>query len=85
MKASEHDDVFTLRWYRDKGRGQEAADATGATQTTDTWPMAILPCADNQDASRRWWTLLKSYGVNATTWHPFVRSVRVARDIERAT
>ena len=68
------DNQYTLRWYRDKGRGQEAADATSANQVVDIWPMAILPCSDHQDADRRWWDLYRTYGVNATLYYPFVRA-----------
>lgn len=62
------DDKLFLNWWRDKGRGQEAADAVGAQQPMDgTWPAAILPCATNKEANEKWDHLYKTYGVNAMT------------------
>jgi hypothetical protein len=75
MGSAKHDDIFSLRWYRDQGRGQEAADNTNADQLMDgTWPIAVLPCDGYKDAGKRWKDLLDTYGVNATTYHPLVRA-----------
>jgi hypothetical protein len=60
--------VITLRWYRDKGRGQEAADHVEAKQVMDGWPIAILECCDSDEADRRWHYLLSMFGVNAMTY-----------------
>lgn len=54
-----------LQWYRDQGRGQEAADAIGAIQDMDgSWPTAKLPVTrETQD--EKWRHLLHTYGINA--------------------
>lgn len=58
--------ITYLRWFRDKGRGQEAADATGAVQEMDgIWPIAKLP-ADSTNQEELWRMLCSEYGVNAT-------------------
>lgn len=60
-----------LRWFRDQGRGQEAADAVGAKQEMDgVWPVANWPCKDYKESDMRWQHLLKVYGVNAMTYYP---------------
>lgn len=66
-----------LQWYRDKGRGQEAAEAMDAKQLTDYWPIAVIEfpnpnqCALAIEAARDslWWHLLLNYGVNAMTYY----------------
>lgn len=58
-----------LRWFRDKGRGQEAADVLGAEQTMDgSWPVATLKCERRSTADMRWWQLLVHFDVNAMTY-----------------
>lgn len=58
-----------LRWYRDKGNGQKAADAVpGIVQTEDgAWPTAEWDCDSNAEACARWEFLYKTFGVNAMT------------------
>lgn len=60
-------DIY-LQWYRDKGRGQEAADATGAEQLVDGWPIARIH-GTNDELRVKWRELLDTFGVNATTWY----------------
>jgi hypothetical protein len=61
---------ISLRWYRDRDRGQQAADTTGAEQTAcGTWPMAVWPCDNATIANLRWAWLLDTFGVNAETRH----------------
>ncbi len=66
-----------LEWYRDKGRGQEAADAMGAKQLTNIWPVAVIEFPNPHQceyaiaaaAESLWWHLLLAFGVNAVTNH----------------
>lgn len=62
-----------LRWFRDRGRGQEAADATGAEQVFDgSWPVAVLPCPPEEQWSV-WDHLLETFDVNAMYYYPLVK------------
>jgi hypothetical protein len=62
-----------LRWFRDQGRGQEAADTVGAIQTTDgAWDVAILFCNSYKDSETQWWNLLNTFQVNAMTYHAYM-------------
>lgn len=74
MKPHPADDQYSLRWFRDQGRGQEAADVTGADQIIDVWPQAVLPCTSYEDSEVKWRGLLNRFGVNAMTYAPFIRS-----------
>lgn len=61
-----------LRWFRDKGRGQEAADALsgeGVIQDMDlTWPIAVWSCKTNKEAMEKWDRLWAEFKVNAMTY-----------------
>lgn len=64
---------ISLRWYRDQGRGQEAADDVGAEQGMDgSWPIAILHCESRYHERRMWQYLFKTFGVNAMAWYETV-------------
>lgn len=60
--------MIYLQWYRDQGNGQNAADATRATQMVDVWPVARLVVESWTDADRAWSELLRVHRVNATTY-----------------
>lgn len=61
---------ITLRWWRDRPRGQEAADDVGADQDMDgTWPRAVLECSDREHERRMWLYLLSRFGVNAMGYY----------------
>lgn len=53
-----------LQWYRDKGRGQEAADALGAVQSLDgVWPIARI-YGTRAELDVKWRELYMTYRVN---------------------
>ncbi len=54
----------TLEWHRDKGRGQEAADAVKAEQYFQIWPMAKIHVTD-ENREGTWLDLLRKFNVNA--------------------
>lgn len=55
-----------LRWFRDKGRGQEASDHFEATESMDgNWPIASLSFNTEKERERMWDQLYNDYGVNA--------------------
>lgn len=61
-------DIY-LQWYRDKGRGQEAADANpNAEQLVDIWPVARIR-GTNDELLVKWKELLDTFEVNATTYY----------------
>ena len=54
-----------LFWFRDRGHGQEAADALGAIQELDgSWPVAKLEVS-NDTKDRLWRYLFDAYGINS--------------------
>lgn len=64
-------ECFNLQWFRDQGRGQEAADAINAEQVMyGIWPVAIWRCECRQDAEQKWQRLYAEFAVNAMTYYP---------------
>ena len=69
--------MIHLEWYVDDigsaiaGRSVElgmlAAKCTKAEIVEEIWLKAKLHCKSRQDADRRWWGLLNTYGINAHT------------------
>jgi predicted acetyltransferase len=57
-----------LRWFRDQGLGQVAADAVNAEQTQiGSWPVAVLRFDTKEKADAEWWRLFQQFNVNAMT------------------
>jgi hypothetical protein len=80
-----YNDILSLRWFRDQGRGQEAADAVKADQVLDgPWPVAVLTCKDYKDSEEKWWDLLRRFGVNSMTYHPVTRLHDPVRVVEES-
>jgi hypothetical protein len=73
-----------LQWYRDKGRGQEAADANDYTvyQLTHVWPIGLIVCKDNEEVRARWQHLYDTYGVNAMTVYMDVPELVIVTDYD---
>lgn len=58
-----------LQWYRDKGRGQEAAELMLAEESVDVWPIARI-YGPAKYLEKIWDVLMKRFEVNAMTWYP---------------
>lgn len=70
--------MITLEWYCDStfcwyGHQQAFCVAcyVGAeVQTVGTyWQKAVWTCESEEQATERWWYLIREYNVNAMTWH----------------
>lgn len=57
-----------LRWFRDKGRGQEASNAVNAREDFDgAWPIAMWQ-GDREQCEAMWKYLYTTFDVNPTNY-----------------